>query len=584
MPYISALPRAEADDPRVAEEHEKTEGEVIMQARMLADTQKNYQNLADSQWVIAQRGDQAIRLVVDWLRRSKDDHRSLDQYLKNRVPDAECRIYATHQKDFVLRRNLLYLKVTPKRSNEDVLVFVVPGLKRQAAIDGCHQYLGHQGRDRMLSLLRERFWWLGIAQRMMMSVCNCPKCRIFEAKLQIPPMEPILCTEPLDLVHIDYVSMEVTVGMKEKPVVKNVLVVEDHFTRYTQAYVTNNHTAHTTTRVLYNEFFSVFGFPRRLMSDQAAEFTGQVISELCDLLGVTKIRRTPYHPQMNGAVERVHQTLRRMIAKMDPDKRAKWPSYLGPILIAYNATRSLITGYSPYFLMFGRRPRLPIDLLFLTMRRDENSRTADEYVTSLYNRLKFALAFVRDTAMMEAQRQKWLYDRKAGAVELHPGDKVLVKLDAFRGQRRKLKNRWGDALYTVVKRMADRIPAYEVQNEQDYEDTSDPLSSTAFWLTEPEGEPLRINHISIEPGLAGAELAMPLRRSVKLGVVPRKLCYGLKMALFESRTESPDLTMGNGARGLVTGPPHNGTGHRIPCDKFSRRRTLRALLRDVSAR
>ena len=101
-----------------------------------------------------------------------------------------------------------------------------------------------------------------MAQRIMMSVCNCEKCCIFEAKPQIPPLEPILCTEPLDLVHIDYVSMEVTVGVKEKPVVKNVLVIEDHFTRYTQAYVTNNHTAHTTAHILYNEFFSVFGFPR----------------------------------------------------------------------------------------------------------------------------------------------------------------------------------------------------------------------------------------------------------------------------------------------------------------------------------
>ena len=142
--------------------------------------------------------------------------------MKHQVPDAECRIYAAHQ-DFVFQHNLLYLKVTPKRSNEDVLVFVVPGLKRQAAIDGCHRYLGHLGRDRTLSLLRERFWWLVMAQRMMLSVCNCEKCRIFEAKPQIPPMEPILCTEPLDLVHIDYVSMEVTVGVKEKLVIKNVL-------------------------------------------------------------------------------------------------------------------------------------------------------------------------------------------------------------------------------------------------------------------------------------------------------------------------------------------------------------------------
>ena len=154
---------------------------------MLVETKKNYPNLADSQWVVTQQGDRAIRLVMDWLRRRKDDNRTLDQFMKHEVPDAECCIYTARQKDFVLQHNLLYLKVTPKRSNEDVLVFVVPGLKWQAAIDGCHHHLGHQGRDRTLSLLRERFWWPGMAQRMMLSVRNCEKCHIFEAKPQIPP-------------------------------------------------------------------------------------------------------------------------------------------------------------------------------------------------------------------------------------------------------------------------------------------------------------------------------------------------------------------------------------------------------------
>ena len=569
------VPRAEADDPRVVQEHEKAEGEIIIQARMLVETKRNYQNLADSQWVVTQRGDWAIRLIMDWLKRKKDDNRTLDQYLKHHVPDAERHIYAARQKDFVLRRNLLYLRVMPKRSNEDVLVFMVPGLKCQAAIDGCHCYLGHQGRDHTLSLLKERFWWLGMAQRMMMSVRNCPKCRIFEAKPQIPPM---------DLVHIDYVSMEVTVGVTEKPVVKNVLVVEDHFTRFTQAYVTNNHTARTMVHVLYNEFFSVFGFPRRLMSDQASEFTGQVISELCDLLGITKIRMLPYHPQTNGTVERVHQMLRRMIAKMDPEKRAKWTSHLGPILIAYNATQLLITGYSPYFLMFGHWPRLPVDLLYPTVRRDENSQTTDEYVMSLYDKLKSALASARDTTLLEAQRQKRLYDCRAGAVELHPGDKVLVKLDAFRGQRRKLKNCWGDALYTVVKCVADGIPAYEVENGANKKRQVLHRARLLLWLAEPEGEPLRMNRISIKSGLTRAELATPLRWSVKLGVVQRKLIYGLNTAMFESRRELPGLTTGNEARGVLTEAPRNGTGHRIPCDKFSHQRTLRALLRDICVR
>ena len=271
------------------------------------------------------------------------------------------------------------------------------------------------------------------------------------------------------------------------------------------------------------------------MSDQASEFTGQVISELCDLLGVTKIRTSPYHPQTNSAIKRVHQTLRRMIAKMDPEKRAKWPSHLGPILIAYNATRSLITGYLPYFLMFGCRPRLPVNLLLPTVRQDENSRTTDEYITSLYDKLKLALASARDTALLEAQRQKRLYDRRARAVELHLGDKVLVKLDAFRGQRQKLKNRWGDALYMVVKCVVDGIPAYEVKNDVNKKRQVLHWARLLLWLAEPEGKPLRMNRILIESGLTRPELVTPLCRSVKLGVVLRKLIYGLNTVMFESR-------------------------------------------------
>ena len=71
-----------------------------------------------------------------------------------------------------------------------------------------------------------------------------------------------------------------------------------------------------------------------------------------------------------------------------------------------------------------------------------------------------------DCAIKEAQRQKRLYDRKVGAIELRPGDHVLVHLDAFRGQRRKLKNRWGDDLHMVVAHVADGIPAYVVKNNR----------------------------------------------------------------------------------------------------------------------
>ena len=176
------------------------------------------------------------------------------------------------------------------------------------------------------------------------------------------------------------------------------------------------------------------------MSDQGTEFTGDVIATMCKLLRIEKIRTTPYHPQTNGLAERVHQTLQRMIGKLNPEKRRKWPKHIGSVLIAYNATRSQVTRYSPYFLMFRQRLRLPVDLLFPTVNNREWTRTINKYMKALYERLRECLKLVQESATKEANRQKRLYDRRVGAMELHPGDRVLVCLDAFQGQRRKLKN------------------------------------------------------------------------------------------------------------------------------------------------
>ena len=151
------------------------------------------------------------------------------------------------------------------------------------------------------------------------------------------------------------------------------------------------------------------------MSDQGTEFCRKVIAAMCSLLGIEKIQTTPYHPQTNGSAEKVHQTLQCMIGKLDPEKRKKWPAHIGLIIIAYNSTRSLVTGYFLYYLMFGRRPRLPIDLLFPMRRTQMLTRTINEYIASLYDCLRKSLAV-----------QKQLYNHKIGAVELRPGDNILV--------------------------------------------------------------------------------------------------------------------------------------------------------------
>ena len=360
----------------------------------------------------------------------------------------------------------------------------------------------------------------------------------------------------MELVHVDYIGMEVTVSTQEKPVVKNVLVVVDHFTQYVQAYVTRKQMARTTARVLYNEYFSMFGFPQRLMSDQGTGFTCKVISAMCSLLGIEKSRTTPYHPQSNGSAKRVHQRLWQMIGKLDPEKCQKWPVYLGSVLIAYNATQSLVTGYSLYYLMFGRRPRLPIDRLFPTRLGHNLTHTIDEYVETLYQHLRKSVKIAQGSTLKEALWQKRLYDHNVGAVELRSGDHVLVKLDTFRGQQWKLKNRWGSDLHSVVTCVADGVPTYVVKNKRTRKKKVLHHSRLLLWLAD-FSEPMWMNRMCTSITLRQIP-EYPLQGSEDGGPVPGCVQCGLNLARLQIIVDTPELMMRQAVHEVHMGALRNG--------------------------
>ena len=106
-------------------------------------------------------------------------------------------------------------------------------------------------------------------------------------------------------------------------------------------------TARTVAETLRNGYFGLFGAPAYLISDQGKAFTGHVIAHLCELYGVQKLRTSPYHAQTNGQVECMNQTIIHMIGKLEEDKKACWSEHLPELLLAYNATCSAVTGYSP---------------------------------------------------------------------------------------------------------------------------------------------------------------------------------------------------------------------------------------------
>ena len=267
--------------------------------------------------------------------------------------------------------------------------------------------------------------------------CGC--CKKFEAAPPIAPLKPLACSGPGELLHVDFTSIEETVPLCQEPVIRNVMVMQDHFSKYVFAYVVKDQMACTAAEMQRNGYFGLFSAPAYLVSDQGKAFTGHLISNLCELYGVQKLRTSPYHAQTNGQVERMNQTIIRMIGKLEQDKKAFWSEHLPEMLAAYNGTHSAVTGYSPYFLLFGRKSRIPVDCLFPTLHDSPHQAKMEVSIVAMQKRLKEAFTVARHLATQEADRQRHYYDHKAGAVALQPGDVVMVHTDGF-VSKRKVKN------------------------------------------------------------------------------------------------------------------------------------------------
>ena len=274
--------------------------------------------------------------------------------------------------------------------------------------------------------MQERFWWPDMARELKNHVKNCEWCQKFEGAPPIAKLKKLPCSSPGEILHIDYTSIEETVNLNEKPVICNVLVMQDHFSKHVVSYLVKDQKARTAAKALRWEYFGLFGAPAYLVSDRGGTFTGKVVESLVKLYRVQKLRTLSYHAQTNGQVEWMNQTLIHMIGKLDEEKKARWSEYLPELLLSYNSTCSAVTGYSPHFLLFGRRPRIPVEFQFPTICDPPHKTNLEESLADLQNRLKEAFEMARCLTSEEAVKQQHYYDHKARAVALQPRDVVMV--------------------------------------------------------------------------------------------------------------------------------------------------------------
>jgi transposase InsO family protein len=172
-------------------------------------------------------------------------------------------------------------------------------------------------------------------------------------------LQSIIISEPFELIGIDIVERLPATGQGNK----FILVITDHFSKWAYAFPMAEITSQAVAEKLVNDVFlnGSHGIPQRILTDWRSNFNSELAQEVYKLFNIAKSTTSAYHPQCDGNTERFNDTLCRMLAKFYNSSDLEWDELLPFCIFNYNTAVHSSTGFTPYYLLFAREPKTPID-------------------------------------------------------------------------------------------------------------------------------------------------------------------------------------------------------------------------------
>ena len=299
------------------------------------------------------------------------------QYLESKtLPEDEniCRKILAEIDHYLIDDNgvLQHLWIPTGRKRADITVqLVVPSALRFEVLKSMHDdHLGgHLGIEKTYTKIHTRYFWPGLFKDVQHWCRSCAPCAMRKTpqNRHKAPLLPIPVEGAFDRIAVD------CLGPYPESYSGNpyVIVFSDYLTKWPEAFAVRTTDAPVIAKLLVEEILCRHGSPRTLLSDRGKNFLSTLVREVCKLMSTTKLNTTAYHPQCDGLVERFNAFISQTLTMYVSANQRNWDEFLPSILFAYRSSPSASTGDSPFYLLYGRESRFPVDIKLLPPNVDK---------------------------------------------------------------------------------------------------------------------------------------------------------------------------------------------------------------------
>ena len=367
----------------------------------------------------AQRSDEAVGFIIRCLEilKQKPDWAEVEGL------DLDTQNLYAQWEVLELRDGVLYRRFERPDGTLSRFQLVVPTTLRVSLLRQLHggKTSGHFGVAKTQDLVRQFAYWRGWMADVQLFVQRCDLCCRYRRwpTARHGELQPSTANRPFVKLHVDLTGPH----LRSKNGYVYLLTAIDYFTKYLVCVPIRDKTALSVAKALVKNVYLIHGSPDIQVSDQSREFQNELMTEIAKLLGIQLNRTCAYRPSSNGAIERTHRTINSVFAKVVDTNQRNWCEMVPYVTFAYNNVFHSSTTFSPFFLLYLREARLPLDLA-LDNVGEEMPSYSPEYVEVMNERMRSVYKLVRDSLQSAFSRSKQTYDARVKRLKFIEGDLV----------------------------------------------------------------------------------------------------------------------------------------------------------------